>query len=58
MTGMQKIIIHRDGDFMTPEERNRLEEKYNSEDIHLWITDDSDIEAFFGSSSLGVEFAP
>ena len=42
-----KIVVHRDRDCMTNEEINKLTGLYNNEDIHLWVTDSSDIEAYF-----------
>lgn len=47
MTSMPHIVLHRDGDFMTPNERERLQAKYNHPNVTLWITDDSDIESLF-----------
>lgn len=47
MTGVPFMILHRDGDFMTPSERTSLKSKYNTSNIKLWITDESDIEALF-----------
>ncbi|WP_322863250.1 ATP-dependent nuclease [Aeromonas allosaccharophila] len=47
ITGVDRIVLHRDGDFLTPEERQTLQEKYNNNKIRLWITDDSDIESYF-----------
>lgn len=47
MTHMPHIVLHRDGDFMTPTERETLKKKYNHANVTLWITDDSDIESLF-----------
>lgn len=47
MTGVKKIVLHRDGDFMTPAEKDRLTKKYKHPRISLWITDYSDIESYF-----------
>ena len=46
MTGMRFVVLHRDADFMTPDERRRLRAKYQ-DNVALWITDDSDIEALY-----------
>lgn len=47
MTQAECIVVHRDGDFMTADERHRLQERYHHDKIRLWITDESDIEALF-----------
>ncbi|PWR01528.1 hypothetical protein DKT77_15400 [Meridianimarinicoccus roseus] len=47
MTGAAKILVHRDGDFMTPSERDKMALKYDCENVSLWITDFSDVESFF-----------
>ena len=47
ITGVDKIVLHRDGDFMTPEEREVIREKYEDDAIEFWITEYSDIEAYF-----------
>ncbi|NVH63856.1 AAA family ATPase [Pseudomonas simiae] len=47
MTCMPHIVLHRDGDFMTPKERAELKKKYDHANVTLWITDDTDIESLF-----------
>lgn len=47
ITGMKCLVLHRDSDFMTPDEKNRLIEKYRHSNISLWMTEFSDIEAEF-----------
>ena len=42
-----KIVVHRDRDCMTNAEIDKLTELYKNEDVHLWVTDSSDIEAYF-----------
>lgn len=44
---MERLLLHRDGDFMTPREREILRKKYESPEVQIWITEDSDIEAYF-----------
>lgn len=49
-----KLIIHRDRDFMTDSEVERLKNKYGYRDrnnIHIFITKGSDIESYFASPS-------
>lgn len=47
ITGVRSVILHRDADFMHPKERVYFEEKYNIDGCRLWITDGSDIEAYY-----------
>ena len=42
-----KFVIHRDRDSITDSEVQDLINKYKKEDITVWITDYSDIEAYF-----------
>lgn len=42
-----KVIIHRDRDFMTPEEVNFVSEKIRSQGAIPFITDNCDIEAYY-----------
>ncbi len=42
-----KVIIHRDRDFMTDEEISVVKQRFESEHLPLWITDECDIEAYF-----------
>ena len=47
MTGVSGVVIHRDGDFMTPLEKGKYRAKYGDNRIAVWITDDADVEALF-----------
>lgn len=47
-----KILVHRDRDSLTDEEVNRLKGEYDDDNIRLWITDRSDIEAEFCRSEI------
>ncbi|OVE50748.1 recombinase RecF [Chromobacterium violaceum] len=42
-----KIVIHRDRDFMTEKECHTWANRYNQDEISVWITDYSDAEAYF-----------
>lgn len=42
-----EILVHRDRDALTDEEVHVLREMYEQKDVHLWMTDDSDLEAYF-----------
>ena len=45
--GMFNIVVHRDRDSLTQVEVDRLTTEYASEGISLWMTDGSDLEAYF-----------
>lgn len=45
--GKFKIVVHRDRDSLTDDEVQRLKEEYESEHIKLWLTEQSDLEAYF-----------
>jgi len=47
-----KIALHRDGDFMTDEEKGSWSKSYLDKDIAVWITKGSDIEAYFASTEV------
>lgn len=42
-----KIVLHRDSDFMTMEERKHFAAPYKSKSIDIWITEGSDIESYW-----------
>lgn len=42
-----KILIHRDGDFMTTSEKKMWSGRYNEEGVEVWITENSDVESYF-----------
>ena len=42
-----KVVIHRDRDFMTEDEIDVVKKRVSDEGLPLWITDESDIEAYF-----------
>lgn len=43
-------VIHRDGDFMTPEEAIKWAETFNTKGVYPWTTAGSDIEGYFCSA--------
>lgn len=45
--GKFQILVHRDRDSLLDDEIKQLRERYCDNGIYLWITDDSDIEAYF-----------
>lgn len=42
-----RALIHRDGDFMTPEEAKRWKQGFKTPGVFPWVTTGSDIEAYF-----------
>lgn len=42
-----KVLIHRDGDFMTKEERVLWSQRYDADGAEVWITEQSDAESYF-----------
>ncbi|MGX9526131.1 translation initiation factor IF-2 N-terminal domain-containing protein [Alcaligenes nematophilus] len=42
-----KILIHRDGDFMTATEKKKWADRYNEDGVEVWITENSDVESYF-----------
>tara|TARA_R110000868_G_scaffold198069_2_gene444358 strand:- start:15798 stop:17447 length:1650 start_codon:yes stop_codon:yes gene_type:complete len=42
-----KIVVHRDRDSLTDDEVANLEAQYAFEGVSIWVTDESDIEAYF-----------
>jgi ABC-type cobalamin/Fe3+-siderophores transport system ATPase subunit len=42
-----KVLVHRDRDSLTDDEVVKLKDSYASDDIRLWLTDQSDLEAEF-----------
>lgn len=46
------VLIHRDGDALTEEERTRLKEEYKASGAFLWITEGTDIEAYFCDKNI------
>ena len=60
--GKFKIIVHRDRDSLTDDEAEKLAADYLAEGIHLWLPQESDVEAYFCQPSfiesfLGCTFA-
>jgi AAA15 family ATPase/GTPase len=45
--GNFKVLVHRDRDCLNDEEVEMLRDKYEDKGVALWITDDTDIEAYF-----------
>ena len=43
-------LIHRDGDFMTPDEAERWRQSFSTPGVFPWITKGADIEAYFCTS--------
>ncbi|WP_083775941.1 translation initiation factor IF-2 associated domain-containing protein [Paraburkholderia phymatum] len=42
-----RVVIHRDRDFMTEQESERWGERYTTTGVAVWVTRDSDAEAYF-----------
>lgn len=42
-----KVLIHRDSDFMTPEERTMWAKRYDADGVEVWITKYADAEGYF-----------
>jgi ABC-type cobalamin/Fe3+-siderophores transport system ATPase subunit len=42
-----RALLHRDGDFMTPEEADRWKGNFKTPGVFPWVTAGSDIEAYF-----------
>lgn len=42
-----KAAIHRDGDFMTPEEAQKWRDSFSTDGVHPWVTAGSDLEGYF-----------
>ncbi|WP_408399245.1 translation initiation factor IF-2 associated domain-containing protein [Paraburkholderia aspalathi] len=42
-----KVVIHRDRDFMTEQESEKWGKKYSATGVAVWVTTDSDAEAYF-----------
>lgn len=47
-----QILIHRDRDFMMPEELAAISQPYEDKGFQFWITKCSDIEAYWGEKSI------
>ncbi len=43
-------VIHRDGDFMTPQESARWAASFNTKGVYPWVTAGSDVEGYFCSA--------
>ncbi|MHB0851830.1 translation initiation factor IF-2 N-terminal domain-containing protein [Stutzerimonas nitrititolerans] len=41
------ILLHRDGDFMTPDDAEKWSARYQTPGVYTWVTDHVDVEAFF-----------
>ncbi|NBD29285.1 MAG: AAA family ATPase [Alphaproteobacteria bacterium] len=46
LIGIESVVIHRDSDFHTPDERDRLRSRFSAP-CHLWLTERADIESYF-----------
>lgn len=55
--GKFDIIVHRDRDSLTDEEVENLERQYRAHGAYAWFPEDSDIEAYFCSSTFVSELA-
>jgi len=42
-----QLVLHRDGDFLTPDEKLIWSKPYEDKGIYVWVTPESDIEACF-----------
>lgn len=42
-----RALLHRDGDFMTPQEAEKWTRSFKTPGVFLWVTSGSDIEAYF-----------
>jgi predicted ATPase len=42
-----KVLIHRDGDFMTAVEKRKWAERYEQDGVEVWITENADVESYF-----------
>ncbi|PLA26969.1 ATP-dependent nuclease [Corynebacterium coyleae] len=42
-----KVLVHRDRDFLMPEEAELVEKKYLDDGVAFWTTRDSDVEAYW-----------
>jgi len=51
------ILVHRDRDSLTNEEVQRLVDEYEANGISLWITDQSDVEAYFCAPGVVAQVA-
>ena len=47
MLGLNKLVVHRDADFMIGAERSKLRGRFDGSGCELWITAPSDIEGYF-----------
>lgn len=47
-----KIVLHRDRDFMMPEEAIVFRKPYQDKGIHVWLTQHGDIEAYFAEAAV------
>lgn len=50
-----KVLIHRDRDFMTDADAALWASRYSAKDVHSWVTDFVDAEAYFCQSSYLAE---
>ncbi|UWQ54165.1 AAA family ATPase [Leisingera caerulea] len=46
MLGLDKLVVHRDGDCMLASEKKTLTDKFAGSGCHLWVTGPSDIEGY------------
>ena len=49
---MFHVVVHRDRDSLTDEEMDKLKASYDCEGVSLWITDGSDLEAYFCNANV------
>jgi len=45
-----KALLHRDGDFMTPQEAEKWRDGFKTPGVFPWVTEGADIEAYFCST--------
>jgi len=50
--GDTKIVLHRDRDFMMPDEATAFMTPYANENINVWLTKNSDIESYWCSKEI------
>jgi len=46
-----RVLLHRDGDFMTRDEADRWSRRYKTEGVFVWVTRGADIESYFCEAS-------
>lgn len=47
-----KIVLHRDRDFMMPDEADAFSKPYTDKSIAVWLTQHSDMESYWGDKNV------